>query len=64
MLETQKRQHLVAVKKSLGIGNSSGTFTLTEAAARWRASAWKTISTRGPAPVPLYQYAEVVRLQK
>ena len=30
LLETLKRQHYVGVKKSLGIGNSSGVFALTE----------------------------------
>src|ERR1700735_3582854 len=29
-LETMKRQHFVGVKKSLGMGNSSGVFVLTE----------------------------------
>src|SRR5580693_4218342 len=30
LLENFKRQHYVAVKKSLGMGNSSGVFILTE----------------------------------
>jgi hypothetical protein len=30
LLETLKRQHHVGVKKSLGMGNSSGIFALTE----------------------------------
>jgi len=30
LLETLKRQHYVGVKKSLGMGNSSGVFVLTE----------------------------------
>lgn len=30
-MESFKRQHFVAVRKSLGIGNISGVFTLTEA---------------------------------
>ena len=30
LLENLKRQHFVGVKKSLGIGNSSGVFALTE----------------------------------
>ena len=30
LLETFKRQHLVGIKKSLGMGNSSGIFALTE----------------------------------
>ena len=31
LLETLKRQHYVGVKKSLGMGNMSGVFALTEA---------------------------------
>ena len=64
MLETKKRQHLVAVKKSLGMGNMSGVFALTEAGRNLAREYLENNQYAGPAPVPLYQYAEVVRLQK
>ncbi len=63
-LESQKRQHLVEVKKSLGIGNSSAAFSLTVAGRDLAREFLENNQYAGPAPVPLYQYAEVVRLQK
>jgi hypothetical protein len=64
MLEMQKHQHLVAVKKSLGIGNSSASFTLTESGRILAREFLENNQYAGPAPVPLYQYTEMVRLQK
>jgi hypothetical protein len=64
MLENFKRQHFVSVKKSLGIGNSSAVFLLTEAGRNLAREHLENNQYAGPAPVPLYQYAEVVRLQK
>jgi hypothetical protein len=64
MLESQKRAHLIAVKKSLGIGNSSASFSLTEAGRNLAREFLENNQYAGPAPVPLYQYTEVVRLQK
>ncbi len=64
MLETMKRQHFVAVKKSLGMGNMSGVFALTEAGRNLAREHLDNNQYAGPAPVPLYQYNEVVRLQK
>jgi hypothetical protein len=64
ILETQKRQHMVAVKKSLGMGNMSGIFTLTEAGRNLARECLDNNQYAGPAPVPLYQYAQAVRLQK
>jgi len=64
ILEAMKRQQKVAVKKSLGMGNSSGLFTLTELG---RASTREYLAHnqyQGPAPVPLYQYADIVRRQR
>ena len=63
-LEAQKRQHLVEVKKSLGIGNSSAAFSLTMAGRDIAREFLENNQYAGPAPVPLYQYTEVVRLQK
>src|SRR6266852_1571817 len=64
LLETMKRQHFVAVKKSLGMGNMSGVFMLTEAGRNLAREHLENNQYAGPAPVPLYQYTEVVRLQK
>jgi hypothetical protein len=64
LLETFKRQHYVGVKKSLGMGNMSGIFALTEAGRNLAREHLSNNQYAGPAPVPLYQYAEVVRRQK
>jgi predicted ATPase with chaperone activity len=64
LLETLKRQHYVGVKKSLGMGNMSGIFALTEAGRNLAREHLGNNQYAGPAPVPLYQYAEVVRRQK
>jgi DNA-binding MarR family transcriptional regulator len=64
LLETLKRQHYVGVKKSLGIGNSSGVFFLTESGRNLTREYLENNLYAGPAPVPLYQYTEVVRRQK
>lgn len=64
VLENLKRQHFVGVKKSLGMGNMSGIFTLTEAGRNLAREYLSNNQYAGPAPVPLYQYAEVVRRQK
>ena len=64
LLEVLKRQHYVGVKKSLGMGNMSGIFALTEAGRNLAREHLSNNQYAGPAPVPLYQYAEVVRRQK
>lgn len=64
LLETLKRQHYVGVKKSLGMGNSSGVFALTETGRNLTREYLENNLYNGPAPVPLYQYSEVVRRQK
>ena len=64
ILENFKRQHFVAVKKSLGMGNISGVFILTESGRNLAREFLENNQYAGPAPVPLYQYSEVVRLQK
>jgi len=64
LLETLKRQHLVGVKKSLGMGNSSGIFALTESGRNLTREYLENNQYAGPVPVPLYQYTEVVRRQR
>jgi predicted ATPase with chaperone activity len=63
-LETLKRQHLIGVRKSMGMGNSSGMFMLAEAGRSLTREYLDSNQYCGPAPVPLYQYAEVVRRQR
>jgi len=64
ILETLKRQHFVGVKKSLGMGNMSGIFALTESGRNLAREYLENNQYAGPAPVPLYQYTEVVRRQR
>jgi predicted ATPase with chaperone activity len=63
-LEMFKRQHYVAVKKSLGMGNMSGIFMLTESGRNLAREFLENNQYSGPAPVPLYQYTEIVRRQR
>jgi predicted ATPase with chaperone activity len=63
-LETLKRQHSVGVKKSLGMGNMSGVFMLTEAGRALAREFLEVNQYSGPIPVPLYQYTEIVRRQR
>jgi len=64
ILEGLKRQHLVGVKKSLGMGNSSGVFMLADAGRVLAREYLDTNQYCGPAPVPLYQYGDMVRRQR
>ena len=64
LMETLKRQHQVGVKKSLGMGNMSGIFALTESGRALAREYLQHNQYAGPVPVPLYQYTEVVRRQK
>ena len=59
-----KRQHFVGVKKSLGMGNMSGIFFLTEQGRNLAREFLENNQYAGPAPVPLYQYTEIVRRQR
>lgn len=64
LLEALKRQHYVGVKKSLGMGSMSAIFFLTEAGRNLTREFLNANQYTGPVPVPLHQYAEIVRLQK
>jgi hypothetical protein len=57
-------QHQVQIKRSLGVGHVAALMYLTEAG-RARAREYIDANTyAGPAPVPIGQYAEMVRLQR
>ena len=64
VLDMLKRQHFVTVKKSLGMGDISAIFMLTEAGRNLAREFLENNQYAGPAPVPLYQYTQVVRWQK
>jgi predicted ATPase with chaperone activity len=64
LLETLKRQHHVGIKKSLGMGNSSGIFTLTESGRNLTREYLENNQYAGTVPVPLHQYSEMVRRQR
>lgn len=64
LLEALKRQHYVAVKRSLGIGNASAIFALTESGRNLAREYLENNQYAGAAPVPLYQYTEIVRRQR
>ena len=58
LVEALKLQHLVVVKRSIGMGNVGALLTLSEAG-RGRAREYLENNTySGPAPVPLEQYTD------
>ncbi|HZU25869.1 MAG TPA: hypothetical protein VFA04_10120 [Bryobacteraceae bacterium] len=64
IMETMKRQHMVQVKKSLGMGNASAIFMLSESGRNSAREFLEINQYVGPAPVPLYQYSILVRKQR
>ena len=64
LVETLKRQHLLHVKRSLGLGNSSALFALTEEGRTFARECLESNQYSGPAPVPLFQYSYFVRKQR
>lgn len=64
LMENLKRQHLVQVKKSLGMGNSSAIFVISEAGRNLTREYLENNQYTGPAPVPLFQYSWFARHQK
>jgi hypothetical protein len=64
VVESLKLQHLIQVKRSLGMGNVGSVFALTEAGRGRARDCLESNHYSGPAPVPLDQYADMVRRQK
>ena len=64
MVEFLKRQHLVQVRRSLGMGNISAVFALTEAGRQHAREYLEASQYAGRVPVPLDQYATMVKLQR
>jgi DNA-binding MarR family transcriptional regulator len=64
IIDVLKHQRLLEAKKSLGMGNSTVLFSLTETGRNNARECLETNQYSGPAPVPLYQYTQVVRRQR
>ena len=64
IIDTLKLNQLVQVKRSLGMGNVSALFVLTEAGRNRARGYLESNQYAGPAPVPLAQYADMVRKQR
>ena len=64
IVEALKWQHLVAVKRSLGMGNISAIFTLSETGRNAARDYLNTNQYAATAPVPLSQYVEMVKRQR
>ena len=63
-IEFFKRNHFIQVKKSMGMGNSTSVFALTDAGRAAARESMEINQYTGAAPVPLAQYNEMVRRQK
>jgi DNA-binding MarR family transcriptional regulator len=59
-----KQQHFIEAKRSLGMGNSTVSFALTETGRNQAREYMDGNQYMGLAPVPLSQYKEVVRKQR
>lgn len=64
MVDTIKRNHLIVAKRSMGMGNMSTVFVLTEAGRKLVHQYMEINSYGGAAPVSLDEYCELVKLQK
>jgi predicted ATPase with chaperone activity len=63
-LEYLKVQHIVHIKRSMGYGDVSALFALTDAGRGRAHEALEFNQYSGPAPVPLAQYEKMVRAQR
>lgn len=64
ILDNLKRQHLLMVKSSLGMGSVSSIFTLTENARNMAREYLETNQYSGRIPVPLDQYTVGAKMQR
>jgi hypothetical protein len=64
LIEILKLQHLIQVKRSLGMGSVTAVVELTEDGRNRARDYLDTNQYVGPAPVPLEQYGALVRSQK
>jgi predicted ATPase with chaperone activity len=64
LIDTFKRTHLIQAKRSLGMGDASAVFALSETGRVMARDAIEKDQYVGPVPVPLHQYSLVVRHQR
>lgn len=64
IVEYLKVQHLIQIKRSLGYGDTSALFALTDAGRERAHEALEFNQYAGPAPVPLAQYERMVKAQR
>jgi hypothetical protein len=64
LVESFKLQHLIQVKRSLGMGSVGSLLALTDTGRARAREALEFNQYAGPAPVPLEQYTEMVRKQR
>lgn len=64
LMDNLKRQHLLMVKSSLGMGSVSAIFTLTENARNMTREYLESNQYAGRIPVPLDQYTVGVKMQR
>ena len=64
LMDLLKRNNLLGVKSSLGMGAISSRFLLTENGRTLAKEYISSCAYSGKVPVPLYQYADMVRQQK
>src|SRR5215472_9667930 len=64
LIEGLKLQHVIHVKRSLGYGDVSALFSLTDSGRQRAHEALEFNQYAGPAPVPLAQYEKMVRAQR
>jgi hypothetical protein len=64
LVETLKRNHLISAKRSMGMGNISSVFGLSEAGRKLAQQYLEVNTYAGAAPVSLEEYSELVRLQR
>ena len=64
IIDFLKQQHFLQAKKSLGMGNSTVLFALTETGRNYARECMESNQYAGAAPVPLHQYSAIVRRQR
>lgn len=64
LVDVMKRNHLITAKRSMGMGNMSSVFVLSEAGRKLAQQYIEVNSYAGAAPVSLDEYCELVRLQR
>lgn len=64
MMEFLKRQHLVAVRRSMGLGSISSVFALSDSGRTLAREYLEQCQYAGKIPVPLEQYKTLVQYQK